>query len=162
MLPPEPFSQLHCGQRREASLFPQEVLTRWALFYCLLIWPNVSGGERGEKPNCYCQRHDVCALTSVLQLDNYLFYYVFPLRTLHYLLTACSTFCWGRLSPSNWDKGFSNVNVALLDIWIPRLPSSSRPAQRPRGRDSFHSQWPALPKHSRPSLWALLLLAPRH
>lgn len=88
-----------------------------------------------------------------------------------FLLSKAHSPGWERCSPSNYtvylrqnvrEKLFSNVYVPLLDIWIPRLPSSSGPAQRPRGRDSSNSQWPALPKHSRPPVWALLLLAPCH
>lgn len=53
VLPPEPVPQLHRSQRREATLFPKKVLTRWTLLHCILIWPDISGGEKGDKRSLY-------------------------------------------------------------------------------------------------------------
>lgn len=45
LLPPEPFPQLHRGQRGEAALLPAKVLARRPLLHRFLFWPDVPWGE---------------------------------------------------------------------------------------------------------------------
>lgn len=48
------------------------------------------------------------------------------------------------------------------DLWISRLPSSSRPAERSRGGNASDRQRPVLPQRSGAPIWALFLSTPRH
>ena len=49
LLPPEPVPQLHGGQRGEAPVLPEEVLSRRTLLHRLLLRPDVSGGKPMER-----------------------------------------------------------------------------------------------------------------
>lgn len=46
LLSPEPVPELHRGERGEAALLPQEVLTGWTLLHRLLLGPDVAGSKR--------------------------------------------------------------------------------------------------------------------
>lgn len=51
LLPPEPFPQLHRGQRGKTTVFSEEVLPRRPLLHRVLRRPDVPGGKTLPRPS---------------------------------------------------------------------------------------------------------------